>query len=51
MAKTAQYLKAEKDSNKEPPLLPADQPDSRLTLLLKRYLKNNEIETVWRAYR
>ena len=50
MAKTAQSRKAEQEVNKGPPLLPADLPNSKLTLLLKNYLKNEEIETIWRAY-
>jgi GTP diphosphokinase / guanosine-3',5'-bis(diphosphate) 3'-diphosphatase len=35
----------------EPPLLPADSPDSRLTLLLKEYFTQADIEKVWEAYR
>lgn len=35
----------------EPPLLPADSPDSRLTLLLKEYFTQTDIEKVWEAYR
>lgn len=35
----------------EPPLLPADSPDSRLTLLLKEYFTQADIEQVWEAYR
>ena len=50
MAKTAQSRKAEQEVNQGPPLLPADLPNSKLTLLLKNYLKNEEIETIWRAY-
>ena len=50
MAKTAQSRKAEQEVNQGPQLLPADIPNSKLTLLLKNYLKNEEIETIWRAY-
>ena len=50
MEKTAQSRKAEQEVNQGPPLLPADLPNSKLTLLLKNYLKNEEIETIWRAY-
>ena len=50
MAKTAQSRKAEQEVNQGPPLLPADLPNSKLTLLLKNYLKNEEIENIWRAY-
>ena len=50
MAKTAQSRKAEQKVKQGPPLLPADLPNSKLTLLLKNYLKNEEIETIWRAY-
>jgi guanosine-3',5'-bis(diphosphate) 3'-pyrophosphohydrolase len=32
-------------------LLPADSPDSRLTLLLKEYFTQTDIEKVWEAYR
>ena len=35
----------------EPPLLPADSQDSRLTLLLKEYFTQADIEQVWAAYR
>ena len=34
-----------------PPLLPADSEDSQLTLLLKCYLKPEDIALVWEAYR
>ena len=50
MEKTAKSRKAEQEVNQGPPLLPADLPNSKLTLLLKNYLKNEEIETIWRAY-
>jgi GTP diphosphokinase / guanosine-3',5'-bis(diphosphate) 3'-diphosphatase len=33
------------------PLLPADTPDSQLTLSLKQYLKQPDIEQIWEAYR
>ena len=35
----------------EPPLLPADSEDSQLTLLLKEYFTQADIEQVWGAYR
>lgn len=35
----------------EPPLLPADSEDSRLTLLLKEYFTQTDIEKIWEAYR
>lgn len=35
----------------ESPLLPADSEDSRLTLLLKEYFTQTDIETIWEAYR
>ena len=34
-----------------PPLLPADSEDSQLSLRLKQYLKPEDIEQVWAAYR
>lgn len=33
------------------PLLPADSEDSLLTLRLKQYLKQSDIESIWAAYR
>jgi GTP diphosphokinase / guanosine-3',5'-bis(diphosphate) 3'-diphosphatase len=33
------------------PLLPADTEDSQLTLSLKQYLKQQDIEQIWEAYR
>jgi GTP pyrophosphokinase len=33
------------------PLLPADTHDSQLTLSLKQYLKQSDIEQIWEAYR
>ena len=40
-------------SNQSPSLkiIPADHPDSQLTTLLKKYLTQKEIESVWKAYR
>lgn len=35
----------------EPPLLPADSEYSRLTLLLKEYFTQADIEKIWEAYR
>ena len=35
----------------EPPLLPADSETSQLSLLLKEYFTQADIEQVWRAYR
>ena len=51
MAKTAKKHSAESFKPAEPPLLPADSEDSQLTLLLKAYLSQEEIEQVWDAYR
>ena len=51
MAKTAQNNKAEKVLKVTPPLLPADTPESKLTILLKAYLPQEEIELIWEAYR
>ena len=50
MARAAQKFKAETSEN-IPPLLPADHKNSRLTLALQEYLKENEIESIWEAYR
>ena len=50
MARAAQKIKAETSEN-IPPLLPADDKNSRLTLALQEYLKENEIESIWEAYR
>ena len=50
MARAAQKIKAETSEN-IPPLLPADHKNSRLTLALQEYLKENEIESIWEAYR
>lgn len=37
--------------NPPAPLLPADTEDSQLTLSLKQYLKQQDIEQIWEAYR
>lgn len=34
-----------------PPLLPADNPESLLSVKLSQYLKNKDIEKIWAAYR
>lgn len=51
MSKTAKKSSAESFQSAEPPLLPADTEQSQLTLLLKVYLSQEEIEQVWDAYR
>ena len=51
MTKTAKFNSAEVSQQEQPPLLPADIIDSRLTLILKEYLQPEEIDLVWRAYR
>ena len=51
MSKAAKKPPAESFQSAEPPLLPADTEDSQLTLLLKDYLSQEEIEQVWDAYR
>jgi len=57
MVTTANYLKAESPKRKSdtlldvPDLLPADTEHSPLTVLLKQYLTQDEIEQVWAAYR
>jgi len=51
MSKTAKHPPAEPFQPAEPPLLPADSENSQLTLLLKAYLTQEEIEQVWHAYR
>ena len=51
MAKTAKFNSAEVSQQEQPPLLPADTNDSRLTLILKEYLQPEEIDLVWKAYR
>ncbi|HZV61666.1 MAG TPA: HD domain-containing protein, partial [Methylophilaceae bacterium] len=51
MSRAVAKRPAEPPNHIEPPLLPADRPDSRLTLRLKEYLKPDDIEQVWTAYR
>ncbi len=51
MAKTAIKSSAESFQSAEPPLLPADSETSQLTLLLKEYFSQTDIEQVWAAYR
>jgi GTP pyrophosphokinase len=51
MPKTAKKLTAEPFQLAEPPLLPADNEESQLTILLRNYLTQEEIEQVWDAYR
>ena len=51
MAKTAHNNKAGKLLKVTPPLLPADTQESKLTILLKAYLPQEEIELIWEAYR
>ena len=51
MAKTAHKNKAGKLLKVTFPLLPADNNNSKLTIILKDYLSQKEIETVWKAYR
>tara|TARA_B110000879_G_C11170480_1_gene513319 strand:+ start:1316 stop:3514 length:2199 start_codon:yes stop_codon:yes gene_type:complete len=51
MTKTAKFNSAEVSQQEQPPLLPADTIDSRLTLILKEYLQPEEIDLVWKAYR
>ena len=51
MPKTAKKLTAEAFQLTEPPLLPADTEESQLTILLRDYLTQEEIEQVWDAYR
>ena len=51
MPKTANKLPADSYQSAEPPLLPADSETSQLTLLLKEYFGQAEIEQVWAAYR
>ena len=51
MTKTAKFNSAEVSQQEQPPLLPADTNDSRLTLILKEYLQPEEIDLVWKAYR
>lgn len=51
MSKTAKKTSAESFQPAEPPLLPADSEQSQLTILLRAYLSQEEIEQVWDAYR
>ncbi len=51
MPKTAKKLTAESFQLAEPPMLPADTEASQLTILLRDYLTQEEIEQVWDAYR
>jgi GTP diphosphokinase / guanosine-3',5'-bis(diphosphate) 3'-diphosphatase len=51
MPKTAKHLPAEPFQPVAPPLLPADCDSSQLTILLKAYLTQAEIDQVWEAYR
>lgn len=51
MPKTAKKLTAEAFQLAEPPMLPADNEESQLTILLRDYLTQEEIEQVWDAYR
>lgn len=51
MAKTAIKSSAESFQSAEPSLLPADSETSQLTLLLKEYFSQTDIEQVWAAYR
>ena len=51
MVKTAIKTAAESPQSAEPLLLPADSENSPLTLLLKEYFTQADIEQVWVAYR
>lgn len=51
MSKTAKHSSAESFQAAEPPLLPADSENSQLTILLRAYLSQEEVEQVWDAYR
>ena len=51
MAKPALKSSAEPFQSAEPPLLPADSETSQLTLLLKEYFSQADIDQVWAAYR
>ncbi len=51
MPKAAKKLTAETFQPAEPPMLPADSETSQLTILLRDYLSQEEIEQVWDAYR
>ena len=50
MVKTAIKTAAEPPQSAEPLLLPADSENSQLTLLLKEYFTQADIEQVWAAY-
>jgi guanosine-3',5'-bis(diphosphate) 3'-pyrophosphohydrolase len=51
MSRTAAKRPADTVKSEDPPLLPADSEDSKLTLRLKEYLKPDDIAQVWAAYR
>jgi guanosine-3',5'-bis(diphosphate) 3'-pyrophosphohydrolase len=51
MPKTAAHHPAESKKPATAPLLPADSDDSALSLRLKQYLKPQDIQVVWDAYR
>ena len=51
MSKAATKRPTESVKPSSPPLLPADSEDSQLSLRLKQYLKPEDIEQVWAAYR
>ena len=46
MPKTAKINTADKEQEDQPQLLPADNPNSKLTLLLKEYLGDDEIHSI-----
>ncbi len=51
MSKSASHRTPESAKPVLPPLLPADSEDSQLSLKLKHYLKPEDLELVWDAYR
>ncbi|HWU81894.1 MAG TPA: bifunctional (p)ppGpp synthetase/guanosine-3',5'-bis(diphosphate) 3'-pyrophosphohydrolase [Methylophilaceae bacterium] len=51
MSRAAAKRSADTVKPEDPPLLPADSEDSKLTLRLKEYLKPEDIAQVWAAYR
>lgn len=51
MSRAAAKRPADTVKPQEPPLLPADSEESKLTLRLKEYLKPEDIAQVWAAYR
>ena len=51
MSRTAAKRPTDTLKPHEPPLLPADSEDSKLSLRLKEYLKPDDIAQVWAAYR